>query len=79
MTQPFCAGCNRLRLTADGALKVCLFGAEEVSLRDAMRDGASDAELLELVGGALAGKHRAHAGMHAIAASDNRPMTTIGG
>jgi len=79
MTQPFCAGCNRLRLTADGALKVCLFGSAEVSLRDAMREGASDDELLGLVGGALAGKHAAHAGMHAIAASDNRPMTTIGG
>ena len=38
MTQPFCAGCNRLRLTADGALKVCLFGNAEVSLRDAMRE-----------------------------------------
>lgn len=79
MTQPFCSGCNRIRLTADGALKVCLFGSAEVSLRDAMREGASDAELLELVGAALAGKHAAHAGMHAIAASENRPMTTIGG
>jgi len=79
MTQPFCAGCNRLRLTADGALKVCLFGNTEVSLRDAMRQGASDDELITLVGGALAGKHAAHAGMHALAASENRPMTTIGG
>ena len=79
MTQPFCAGCNRLRLTADGALKVCLFGDKEVSLRDSMRDGASDDELLDLVGAALAGKHAAHAGMHVIASSNNRPMTTIGG
>ena len=79
MTQPFCAGCNRLRLTADGALKVCLFGNAEVSLRDAMREGASDEELLGLVAGALYGKHAAHAGMHAIASSENRPMTTIGG
>ena len=79
MTQPFCSGCNRLRLTADGNLKVCLFGASEVSLRDAMREGASDGELLELVGKALRRKHAAHAGMHAIASSKNRPMTTIGG
>ena len=50
-----------------------------MSVRDAMRDGATDAELLELVGGALGRKHAAHAGMHAIAASENRPMTTIGG
>ena len=79
MTQPFCSGCNRLRLTADGSLKVCLFGSREVSLRDAMREGATDAELLELVGGALQRKHAAHAGMHQIAATKNRPMTTIGG
>jgi cyclic pyranopterin phosphate synthase len=44
-----------------------------------MREGASDAELLELVRGALSRKHAAHAGMHEIAASENRPMTTIGG
>ena len=79
MTQPFCGSCNRIRLTADGSLKVCLFGSREVSLRDAMREGATDAELLELVGGALQRKHAAHAGMHAIAATKNRPMTTIGG
>ena len=48
MTQPFCAGCNRLRLTADGSLKVCLFGDSEVSLRDALRGGASDAQLMDL-------------------------------
>jgi len=79
MTQPFCAGCNRLRLTADGSLKVCLFGASEISLRDAMREGASDSELLDLVDGALSRKHAAHAGMHEIAATTSRPMTTIGG
>ena len=59
--------------------QVCLFGATEVSLRDAMRRGATDAELLELAGGALARKHARHAGMHAIASTKNRPMTTIGG
>ncbi len=35
----FCGGCNRLRVTADGKLKVCLFGEEGLSLRDAMRGG----------------------------------------
>ncbi|GAB0489040.1 hypothetical protein MMPV_000255 [Pyropia vietnamensis] len=39
MTNHFCGGCNRLRLTADGSLKVCLFGSDEVSLRDVMRGG----------------------------------------
>lgn len=79
MTAPFCAGCNRLRLTADGALKVCLFGGAETSLRDAARGGATDADLLALVRRALLGKHRAHAGADALAAQDNRPMITIGG
>jgi len=81
MTQPFCGGCNRLRLTADGNLKTCLFGADELSLRDAMRAGASDQELLALVGTALQGKHARHAGMHyrQLVSNENRPMTTIGG
>ena len=39
MTAPFCAGCNRLRITADGSFKVCLFGPKEISLRDLMRAG----------------------------------------
>ena len=79
MTAPFCAGCTRLRITADGSLKVCLFGAREVSLRDALRSGATDAEVVALVDATLAGKAAAHAGMDVLAATDNRPMITIGG
>lgn len=79
MTAPFCAGCSRLRITADGALKVCLFGASEVSLRDALRSGATDAEVVALVQAALDGKHAAHAGMDALAQAENRPMISIGG
>lgn len=79
MSAPFCAGCNRLRVTADGALKVCLFGNRELSVRDALRAGASDADLLQLVRTALQGKAAAHAGMDQLAVSDNRPMITIGG
>ena len=79
MTAPFCAGCNRLRVTADGSLKVCLFGAAEVSLRDALRGGASDAEVVGLVQASLAGKHAAHAGVGQLAGMENRPMITIGG
>ena len=45
----FCGTCNRLRVTADGSIKVCLFGNEEVSLRDHIRAGASDAELAQVV------------------------------
>ncbi len=79
MTENFCEGCNRLRITADGNLKVCLFGAAEVSLRDVIRMGASDGDLLQVISSAVARKHARHAGMLNIAASQNRPMITIGG
>lgn len=45
MSEHFCDTCNRIRLTADGNLKVCLFGNSEISLRDAMRQGATDEDL----------------------------------
>jgi len=45
MSEHFCGTCNRLRLMADGALKVCLFGQTEVSLRDKIRTSATDEEL----------------------------------
>ncbi|MFQ5568257.1 MAG: GTP 3',8-cyclase MoaA, partial [Rhodothermales bacterium] len=79
MTSWFCEGCSRLRLTADGSLRVCLFGDSEVSLRDAMRGGASDEELQEVISGALGRKRARHAGMEVLATMANRPMITIGG
>lgn len=79
VTAPFCAGCNRLRVTADGGLQVCLFGAPAVSLRDAIRAGATDADLLGLVRQSLAGKHAAHAGLDLLAEGAHRSMVSIGG
>mmetsp|Transcript_66687 Transcript_66687/g.152831 ORF Transcript_66687/g.152831 Transcript_66687/m.152831 type:complete len:454 (+) Transcript_66687:158-1519(+) len=82
MTEHFCGTCNRLRLTADGSIKVCLFGSDEVSLRDLMRAGASDAYLGQVISKAVRAKHFAHGGkdgMHGIAESNNRPMIKIGG
>ena len=79
MTDHFCGGCNRLRIMADGNLKVCLFGNAETSLRDAMRRGASDEELATLVGKAVAGKKKAHAGMADLPKMENRSMIKIGG
>jgi cyclic pyranopterin phosphate synthase len=57
MTDAFCGACSRLRLTADGNIKACLHGDEEHGLRDAMRAGASDAQLAAIVRAALQGKH----------------------
>ncbi|KAL6180436.1 hypothetical protein ACLB2K_047099 [Fragaria x ananassa] len=79
MTEHFCAGCNRLRLLADGNFKVCLFGPSEVSLRDPLRQGADDHELGEIIGSAVKRKKASHAGMFDIAKTANRPMIHIGG
>ena len=79
MTNSFCSGCNRLRIMADGNLKVCLFGNSEVSLRDSMRSGDDDDRLLSVISAAVKRKKAAHAGMHELAASDNRAMIKIGG
>lgn len=79
MSDAFCDSCNRLRLTADGSLKVCLFGSAEVSLRDAMRAGASDEALVEIIGAAVRRKKAAHAGMYQLVDAENRPMILIGG
>ena len=79
MTQPFCGDCNRVRLLADGSLKVCLFGNSEVSLRDAMRRGDTDEQLAALIGEALSRKKARHAGLDALPSMPNRSMITIGG
>jgi len=79
MSDHFCATCNRLRITADGNLKVCLFGAQEVSLRDAMRMGKTDEELSLIIGAAVMKKKARHAGMFQLSQQKNRPMITIGG
>ncbi|KAM5536040.1 hypothetical protein V8D89_010298 [Ganoderma adspersum] len=79
MSDHFCGSCNRLRLTADGQIKVCLFDAKEVSLRDEIRRGADDDALLTTIGRAVLGKKEKHAGMEDIDVVTNRPMILIGG
>ncbi len=79
MSEQFCSSCNRLRLTADGNLKVCLFGKAEVSLRDVLRTGKSDDELRQIIQAAVLRKKAAHAGMYNLAEMENRPMILIGG
>lgn len=91
MTHNFCGSCNRLRITGDGNLKVCLFGDAEVSLRDMMRRFRSreeavggggegmEGELLEVVGRAVGRKKEKHAGMGELENMKNRPMILIGG
>ncbi|XP_069624424.1 molybdenum cofactor biosynthesis protein 1 isoform X1 [Ranitomeya imitator] len=78
MSDHFCGSCNRLRITADGNLKVCLFGNSEVSLRDCLRSGASEEELVQIIGAAVGRKKKQHAGMFSISQMKNRPMILIG-
>lgn len=82
MTTNFCGTCNRLRLTADGNLKNCLFGEDEVSLRDAMRSGIPMDGVEDIIRACVLRKHAEHGGKatpEAIASSINRPMIKIGG
>lgn len=79
MTEHFCGTCNRLRITADGSIKVCLFGNTEVSLRDLIREGRTDEELVQVIGVAVKKKKKQHAGMFELASRKNRPMVLIGG
>lgn len=64
MSEHFCGSCNRLRITANGNLKVCLFDKSEVSLRDAIRNDCSDEDLLTLIRAAVQKKKRQHAGKY---------------
>ncbi|XP_055952835.1 molybdenum cofactor biosynthesis protein 1-like isoform X1 [Argiope bruennichi] len=62
MTENFCGSCNRLRITADGNLKVCLFGTEEISLRDALRQNMPEDVILNTISTAVLSKKKQHAG-----------------
>lgn len=79
MSDSFCSTCNRLRLTADGSVKSCLFYPAEINLRDRMRDGATDAEIEEMIRYSLSLKPEAHAPAEELSQSDNRTMIEIGG
>lgn len=79
MSEHFCGSCNRLRITADGNLKVCLFGNAEVSLRDALRRGAGEEEIWQVIEEAVKRKKKQHAGMLNLSKMKNRPMILIGG
>jgi cyclic pyranopterin phosphate synthase len=79
VTEPFCDTCNRLRLTADGHLRACLFSLEETDLRTPMRAGASDDELAELARTCVAAKWAGHRVGRADFIKPARSMSMIGG
>ena len=60
VSEPFCADCNRIRLTAEGKLRTCLFSLHETDLREPLRSGAGDAELEKLIRDAVWRKELKH-------------------
>ncbi len=79
VTQPFCDSCNRLRLTADGFLRACLFSLEETDLKGPMRDGATDDELAALARSCVAAKWAGHRIGKVDFVKPARSMSMIGG
>ncbi|QWC84995.1 GTP 3',8-cyclase MoaA [Nocardioidaceae bacterium] len=79
VTRPFCGDCDRVRLTADGQVRNCLFAREESDLRLAMRDGADDEELARRWLAAMATKRAGHGIDDESFLQPTRPMSAIGG
>jgi len=79
MTENFCSSCNRIRLTADGSFKTCLFHKPECNLRTLLRNGASDTKISEVILQALALKKIGHEPLEELARIENQSMIQIGG
>jgi cyclic pyranopterin phosphate synthase len=79
VTRPFCGSCDRVRLTADGQVRNCLFAREESDLRGPLRAGASDAEIADLWRRAVAAKLPGHGINDPAFLQPDRPMSAIGG
>lgn len=79
VTKPFCGDCDRVRLTADGQFRTCLFATDESDLRGAMRSGASDDDLAELITRAVGTKWAGHGIGQVRFVRPARSMSQIGG
>jgi GTP 3',8-cyclase len=79
VSEPFCGDCNRIRLTADGKLRTCLFSLNETDLRGPMRDGCSDEVLAEIIREAVWKKELKHHVGEPGFIQPARSMSAIGG
>ncbi|WP_440099188.1 GTP 3',8-cyclase MoaA [Streptosporangium sp. H16] len=79
VTRPFCGACDRVRLTADGQIRNCLFATDESDLRAAMRAGAGDDEIAERWRSAVRIKKAGHGIDDPTFLQPSRPMSAIGG
>src|SRR5262249_41457155 len=79
VSEPFCARCSRIRITADGKLRTCLFATEETDLREPLRSGASPKEIAELIRVAVFQKWAGHHINEPDFVQPDRAMYAIGG
>ena len=79
VTAPFCGNCNRIRLTADGQLRTCLFSMSEHDLKTPMREGETDSEIAARISGAVWRKEAGHRINQADFVQPERTMSCIGG
>ncbi|MDQ6786877.1 MAG: GTP 3',8-cyclase MoaA [Acidobacteriota bacterium] len=79
VTEMFCGACSRIRLTADGQIRTCLFSTEEYNLRDVLRSGATRAEIIEFIRAAVLKKEARHSINDEKFAPASRSMSFIGG
>jgi cyclic pyranopterin phosphate synthase len=79
VTEPFCASCDRVRLTADGQLRACLFATEETDLRAVLRSGGTDDDLAAAIGATVAAKWAGHGISNVDFIRPARSMSEIGG
>jgi cyclic pyranopterin phosphate synthase len=79
VSEPFCSDCNRIRLTADGRLRTCLFSLHETDLRGRLRAGASDDDLDEIIRAAVWRKELKHHVNDPGFVQPERSMSRIGG
>jgi cyclic pyranopterin phosphate synthase len=79
VSEPFCADCNRIRITAEGKLRTCLFSLHETDLREPLRGGASDRELEAIIRAAVWRKELKHHVGEAGFRQPARTMSAIGG
>jgi cyclic pyranopterin phosphate synthase len=79
VSEPFCGHCNRIRLTADGKIRTCLFSVKEHDLRELLRNGASDEDITNWLHGVVLQKEARHHIGEADFVPASRSMSCIGG
>jgi cyclic pyranopterin phosphate synthase len=75
----FCSTCNRIRVTANGSIKSCLFSSHEINILNSLRNGTSDPEIKKILLQAVSSKPEYHLRIEDLLMTENRAMIQIGG